>query len=297
MRRVNQSVFFIHKAGETIKGATPQWVIIKVKSGPLTSHPAVSRWHGAGWGGRRWLVAWRIATVQTTPTSLVLVQKSCLIFRSCRKVWPLLFNHPYFNMRLGSRLESKVNTWSSWRCRERRFHKLPQLHAICLSAAQKKRILGGLPSIFYDYRAHTTALAIGFGTLDFYQSRGLIYLLTFIKTPAPTGICASSSGTRFQAVTSADLKKKNRSYLFLSARLVNIAPVAANRWHLTRGLELISFYWTPCYYSALTAFWLNSLLNPHQFSSWGWANCGNMLLEKWIKWRRISNLEFSPSWF
>lgn len=66
VRHVNQSVFFIHKAGETIKGATPQRVIIKVKSGPLTSHPAVSHWHRAGWGGRRWLVVWRIATVQTT---------------------------------------------------------------------------------------------------------------------------------------------------------------------------------------------------------------------------------------
>lgn len=142
----------------------------------------------------------------------MLVQKCCLICRSCRKEWPLLFNHPYFDMRVGSRLKSKVNTWSSWRHRERRFHKLLQLHAIsCLSAAQKKWILGVLPSIFYDHGAPTTALAIGFGTLDdFYQSRGLIYLLTFIKTPAPTGICVSSSSTRFQAVTSADLKKRKK---------------------------------------------------------------------------------------
>lgn len=51
---VNQSVFFIHKAGERIKGTMPQWVTIKVRSSPLTSHPAVTHWHR---GGRRWLVA------------------------------------------------------------------------------------------------------------------------------------------------------------------------------------------------------------------------------------------------
>lgn len=59
---VNQRVFFIHKAGERIKGIMPQWVIIKVKSSPLTSHPAVSHWH-RGW---RWLVVPRIHTRQNT---------------------------------------------------------------------------------------------------------------------------------------------------------------------------------------------------------------------------------------
>ena len=39
------------KPGRGIKGSMPLWVILKVKSSPLTSHPAVSHQHGARWWG------------------------------------------------------------------------------------------------------------------------------------------------------------------------------------------------------------------------------------------------------